>query len=76
MCLAIPGKIVAIEYAEDPVFSKARVSFDGIMREISIAAVPSAQVGQYVLVHVGMAISIIDEEEALITLGYFKRLNK
>jgi hydrogenase expression/formation protein HypC len=76
MCLAIPGKIMSISQSEDILFSTGKVSFDGLVREVNLAAVPEAQVGQYVLVHVGMALSVIDEEEAMKTLEYFKELGE
>ena len=76
MCLAIPGKIVAIEEAQDVVFKQGTVSFEGVTREINLAAVPEAKVGEYVLVHVGMALNVIDEEEAKRTLEYFKELGE
>ncbi len=63
MCLAIPGKIESIS-GDDPMMRMAKVSFGGIMKEISLAYVPEATLGNYVLVHVGFAISIVDEEEA------------
>ena len=63
MCLAIPGKIVEIE--GDDLFRRARVSFGGIVREINLSYVPEAEVGSYVLAHVGVAISLIDEAEAV-----------
>lgn len=76
MCLAVPGKIVSISSADDPLFKSGEVSFDGIIREINLAAVPEAVVGNYVLVHVGMALNVIDEEEALKTLAYFKEIDE
>jgi hydrogenase expression/formation protein HypC len=76
MCLAIPGKIVSIEATEDVLFKSGKVSFDGVMREVNLAAVPEAEIGQYVLVHVGMALNVIDEEEALKTLEYFRELGE
>ena len=63
MCLAVPGKILSIT-GEDPILRIGKVSFGGIIKEISLAYVPEAVVGQYVLVHVGFAISIVDEDEA------------
>ena len=67
MCLAVPGKILSIDES-DPLLRIAKVDFGGVVREISLAYVPEAQVGQYVIVHVGFAISVLDEEEALKTL--------
>jgi len=63
MCLAIPGRVEEIRGA-DPLMRSARVSFGGVTREVSLAYVPEAEVGDHVLVHVGMAISVIDEDEA------------
>lgn len=76
MCLAIPGKIVSIKPHKDPLFKVGKVSFDGVTREINLAAVPEAIEGDYVLVHVGMALNVIDETEALKTLAYFKKLDE
>jgi hydrogenase expression/formation protein HypC len=63
MCLAVPGKILAVA-GEDPIMRLGRVDFGGIVKEISLAYTPDAAVGDYVLVHVGFAISVLDEEEA------------
>jgi hydrogenase expression/formation protein HypC len=63
MCLAIPGKILSIEGEE--LARTARVDFGGITREVNLACLPEAVVGDYVIVHVGLAISLVDEEEAL-----------
>ncbi len=64
MCLAIPGKIESIEGQLDEIFRIGKVSFGEIKKEINLSMVPDAKVGDYVLVHVGVAISIVDEEEA------------
>ena len=76
MCLAIPGKIVSIEPSTNPIFRIGKISFDGVLRDINLAAVPEAKIGEYVLVHVGMALNVIDEEEALKTLEYFKEIDE
>jgi hydrogenase expression/formation protein HypC len=76
MCLAIPGKLISVEESTDVLFKSGKVSFDGVIREVNLAAVPEAEVGQYVLVHVGMALNVIDEEEALKTLEYFRELGE
>jgi hydrogenase expression/formation protein HypC len=67
MCLAVPGKIVSIS-GEDPLFRVGKVDFGGVAREVSLSCLPEAKVGNYVIVHVGMAISLVDEEEAKRTL--------
>jgi hydrogenase expression/formation protein HypC len=66
MCLAVPGCIR--ETTGDGVFRSGKIDFGGIIREVRLDFLPEAQVGDYVLVHVGIAISRIDEEEARITL--------
>ena len=76
MCLAVPGKIISIQTAEDLLFKSANVSFDGVVREVNLAAVPEAEIGDYVLVHVGMALSVIDEEEAEKTMQYFREIDE
>jgi len=62
MCLAIPGKVVEIRTQEG--MRMARVQFGGVTRDACLDYVPETQVGEYVLVHVGFAISRVDEEEA------------
>ncbi|ARK13804.1 HypC/HybG/HupF family hydrogenase formation chaperone [Fibrivirga algicola] len=74
MCLAIPGKIKSIDYQYDGLVRMARVNFGGILKEASLDMVPNARVGDYVLVHVGVAISIVDEEEAEKTFAYLREI--
>jgi hydrogenase expression/formation protein HypC len=63
MCLALPGKIMSIS-GDDPLTRIAKVSFGGTLKEISLAYTPEAKVDDYVVVHVGFALSVIDEIEA------------
>ena len=63
MCLAVPGKILTIE-GDDPLLRSGTVSFEGIVKRISLACVPDAGVGDYVLVHAGLALNVVDEAEA------------
>lgn len=70
MCLAIPGKIQSIEYQYDGLVKMAKISFGGIIKEASLDMVPQAVVGNYVLVHVGVALTVVDEEEAQKTFNY------
>jgi hydrogenase expression/formation protein HypC len=63
MCLAVPGQLLNIT-GEDELYRTGRVSFGGVIKTVSLACVPEARVNDYVLVHVGMALSIVDEEEA------------
>jgi hydrogenase expression/formation protein HypC len=76
MCLAIPGKVIAITSQLDETFRTAKVSFGGILKEVNLALLPEAQPGDYVLVHVGVAISIVDEAEALKTFQYIDKLGE
>ncbi len=75
MCLAVPGKIMSIE-GTDPVFRTGKVNFGGILKQINLAYVPEAKIGDYVLVHVGFAISIIDEEEAQEVFKYLREMGE
>jgi hydrogenase expression/formation protein HypC len=76
MCLAIPGKLIEITQQLDETFRYGKVSFGGIMRDVNLSMVPEAEPNDYVLVHVGVAISIVDEEEALKTFEYIKRIGE
>ncbi len=76
MCLSIPGKLIEITAQLDEIFRVGRVSFDGVIKEVSLTLVPEAKVNDYVMVHVGAAISIIDEEEAKITFDLLKQLGE
>lgn len=75
MCLAVPGKIESID-STDPVFRSGKVNFGGILKEVNLAYVPEADVGDYVLVHVGFAISTIDEAQAEETLSYLEEMDR
>jgi hydrogenase expression/formation protein HypC len=75
MCLGVPGKI--LEMWDDPTGMKmGRVSFGGIVKEVCLATTPEAEVGQYVVVHVGFAISTLDEEEAERVFGYLDEMGE
>jgi hydrogenase expression/formation protein HypC len=75
MCLAVPGKILDIT-GDDPYLRTGRVSFGGIVKHVSLACVPEAKVNDYVLVHVGMALSIVDEQEAAETFYYLEQMGE
>lgn len=76
MCLAIPGKVVSIAAQLDDTFRVAKVSFGGVMKEVNLSMLPQAKLGDYVLVHVGVAISVIDEEEARKTFEYIQQMGE
>jgi len=73
MCLAVPGRILSID-GDDPLLRAGRVDFAGIQKRVNLSYVPEANVGDYVLVHVGFAISIVDEAEAAQVLDYLKQM--
>lgn len=73
MCLAIPGQILSIT-GEDPLGRTAKVSFGGVVKSVNLAYVPEACVGDYVLVHVGFALSRVDEQEALRTFEFLNEI--
>ncbi len=75
MCLAVPGKIVSIE-GTDPLLRSGRVDFAGIVKQINLSYVPEARIGDYVLVHVGFAISTIDEAEAHQVFEYLRQMGE
>jgi hydrogenase expression/formation protein HypC len=74
MCLAVPGRVVEIIDAGDSALRRAQVDFAGIRKEVNLAYAPDAGVGKYVLVHVGFAISVIDEAEAQRVFEYLKQM--
>jgi hydrogenase expression/formation protein HypC len=74
MCLAIPGKLMSINESS-PITRTGKVNFEGILKEVNLAYVPEVKVGDYVLVHVGFAISIVDEGEAAYVFDYLKQLD-
>ena len=76
MCLSIPGKLIEITAQLDETFRTGRVSFDGVVKEVSLTLVPEAKVNDYVMVHVGAAISVVDEEEAKKTFDILKQLDE
>ena len=75
MCLAVPGKIVEV-LGDDPLLRSAKVSFAGVVKLISLTCTPEAKLGDFVLVHVGVAISTIDPQEAAETYQYLKAMGE
>ena len=77
MCLAIPGKIESIIGSINDIINlKAKVNFGGILKEVCLAYVPEAKVGDYVIVHVGFALSLVDQDEALKVFDYLKQMGE
>lgn len=75
MCLAVPGKVIDIQ-GDGPLLRTARVSFAGVIKRVSLTCAPEAQPGDYVLVHVGVAISVVDQKEAEETFAYLKQMGE
>ncbi|MBA2563386.1 MAG: HypC/HybG/HupF family hydrogenase formation chaperone [Chitinophagaceae bacterium] len=76
MCLAIPGRITSIEEHKEGYMRMGKVELGGIVKEINLQLVPDAKENDYVLVHVGVAISVVDEEEAKSSLEFLKQMNE
>jgi hydrogenase expression/formation protein HypC len=74
MCLGIPGRIIEVFRGENPLDTSALIDFSGAMRRISLAAVPDASVGEYVVVHAGMALNRLKPEEADLVFSYLKEM--
>lgn len=75
MCLGVPGKVVRID--ESPIgVPTGRVDFGGVSRDVCLAYVPDVRLGDYVIVHVGFAISLVDEAEALRTYEILREMNQ
>ena len=71
MCLAVPGKIINLTNTSDPLARTGRIDFSGLIKEVNMAYVPEAVINDYVIVHAGFALSILDEVEAQETLQVF-----
>jgi hydrogenase expression/formation protein HypC len=75
MCLAVPGKIISIS-GDSPLERMGRVSFGGVVKEVNLAYVPEAQLGDYVIVHVGFALSVVDAVEAARVFEYLEQMGE
>lgn len=73
MCLAVPGRVLSIS-DDEPMFRTARVDFGGVIKTISLACTPDAGVDDYVLVHAGLAIAVVDQAAAAATLALLDRV--
>ncbi len=74
MCLAVPGKIVEIYQSNGLLMGK--IDFGGVVREACLAYVPEAKVGDYTIIHVGFALNLVDEQEAMETLALLGEIAK
>lgn len=75
MCLAVPGKLISMDN-NPPLTRMGRVNFGGILKEVNLAYVPNVKLGDYVLVHVGFALSIVDEAEANQVFEYLQKMDE
>ncbi len=73
MCLAIPGKVIEIS-GDDLLTRSGRVDFGGVIRQVNLCYVPDVKLGDYVVVHVGFALSILDEAEANKIFEYLREM--
>lgn len=76
MCLAVPGRIIGISENEDPLRRTGRVDFEGAAKEVSLAYVPEARIGDYVIVHVGVALGVVDPAEAEKVFSYLRGMDE
>jgi hydrogenase expression/formation protein HypC len=72
MCLAVPGKITEIYEVNG--LSMGKIDFGGVIREVCLSYVPEAKVGDYTIIHVGFALNLIDEQEALETISLLNEI--
>lgn len=75
MCLAVPGKLISID-GFDPTFRTGKVNFGGIVKDVNLAYVPEAEIGNYLLVHVGFALTVVDEAEAAKVFNYLQQMGE
>lgn len=75
MCLAVPGKVTSIS-GDDPIMRTGRIDFGGVIREVNLCYVPEVKLGDYVVVHVGFALSVVDEEEANKVFEYLRQIGE
>ena len=75
MCLAVPGKVVTID-PSDPEMIMAKVDFSGILKDVCVQWLPEVKEGDYVLTHVGMALNIVDEKDAMETLELLREMGE
>ncbi len=76
MCLGVPGKIIEIQPDPIGMMPMGKVSFAGIVKDVCLAYTPDVQIDDYVIVHVGFAISVVDEEEAMQVFKYLEEMEE
>ncbi len=76
MCLGVPGRIEEISENDDPLFITGKVNFGGVLREVILAGINDAQVGDWVIVHAGFALNKLNEEEASEVFEYLRQISE
>ena len=74
MSLAIPGKVISI-HKSDPVMITGKASFGGVVKDVNLVFVPDVEIGDYVIVHAGFALNILDENEAGTVFDYLDQIS-
>ncbi|MCK4807915.1 MAG: HypC/HybG/HupF family hydrogenase formation chaperone [Candidatus Aegiribacteria sp.] len=76
MCLGVPGRIEEISGNDDPIFLTGKVDFGGVLREVILAGIKDAKVGDWVIVHAGFALNKLNEEEAYEVFDYLRQISE
>ena len=76
MCLGVPGRIEEISENEDPIFITGKVNFGGVLREVILAGIKDAKIGDWVIVHAGFALNKLNEEEASEVFDYLRQISE
>jgi hydrogenase expression/formation protein HypC len=76
MCLGIPAQVIEVHRMGDLGIVEGKVDFSGVQKQVNLSFTPEVEVGDWVVVHVGFSISVLDEEEARTTLGYLRELGE
>ena len=76
MCLGVPGRIEEIFESDDPLFITGKVNFGGVLREVILAGIEDAKIGDWVIVHAGFALNRLKEEEASEVFDYLRQISE
>ncbi len=76
MCLGVPGRIEEISENDDPLFVTGKVNFGGVLREVILAGIKDAKIGDWVIVHAGFALNRLNEEEASEVFDYLRQISE
>lgn len=76
MCLGVPGRIEKINGEDDPIFRTGKVSFGGVLRDVNLAGVKNARIGDWVIVHAGFALNVLNQDEAQEVFDYLRQISE